>query len=122
MSNPPYVPSSTQVSPEVNADPPEAVFSGEDGLDLMPHIIARAAELLKPGGVLAVEHDDTNADGVVSLLAEDGRWREVTAHRDLAARPRYVGSSMFGYLTRVKADADTDAWLRGAGWPREPRL
>jgi release factor glutamine methyltransferase len=90
VSNPPYVPTATDLSPEVAADPREALFSGPDGLDIMPAVIARAAELLRTGGVFAVEHDDTNQDGVLSLLAADGRWSELSPHRDLAGRPRYV--------------------------------
>jgi release factor glutamine methyltransferase len=90
VSNPPYVPTATDLSPEVAADPLEALFSGADGLDIMPAVIARAAELLRTGGVFAVEHDDTNQDGVLALLGADARWSEMSPHRDLAGRPRYV--------------------------------
>jgi release factor glutamine methyltransferase len=90
VSNPPYVPAGTEISPEVQADPAEAVFSGEDGLELTPSVIARAAELLKPGGVFAVEHDDSTQAGVLALLAADGRWRDIVPVRDLADRPRSV--------------------------------
>jgi release factor glutamine methyltransferase len=90
VSNPPYVPETTAVEPEVRADPPGAVFAGVDGLGLLPAVIARAAELLAPGGVAAIEHDDSHEEAVVALLAADGRWREVVDHRDLTGRPRYV--------------------------------
>lgn len=90
ISNPPYVPSGAEVSPEVRADPAEALFSGADGLELMPSVIARAAELLKAGGTFAVEHDDTNQRGVLSQLAADGRWQDVSAHCDFTGRPRFV--------------------------------
>jgi release factor glutamine methyltransferase len=89
VSNPPYVPSCAQVDPEVRADPAVAVFAGADGLDLMPHVIARAAELLRPGGVLAVEHDDSQRASVPALVAADGRFTDVGDHDDLAGRPRY---------------------------------
>jgi release factor glutamine methyltransferase len=46
--------------------------------------------LLRTGGVFAVEHDDTNQDGVLTLLAADGRWSEISPHRDLSGRPRCV--------------------------------
>ena len=90
VSNPPYVPETVAVAPEVRADPPAAVFAGPDGLALIPHVIARAADLLRPGGVLALEHDDTQDRAVPGLLAADGRWLDVAEHRDLAGRPRYV--------------------------------
>lgn len=90
LSNPPYVPSTTAVEPEVRADPGEAVFAGPDGLGLLPIVISVAATLLRPGGMLAVEHDDSHQDAVVSLLERDGRWTRVADHRDLAGRPRYA--------------------------------
>ena len=90
VSNPPYVPSAVEVAPEVRADPQEAVFAGSDGLDLMSTVAHRAVMLLKPGGVFAVEHDDTHGESVPALLREDGRWTGIEARRDLAGRPRYT--------------------------------
>lgn len=90
VSNPPYVPTTTAVGPEVEHDPAQAVFAGRDGLALMPAIIAAAGRLLRPGGVLAVEHDDTHADSVPGLVISDGRFARVVDHRDLAGRPRFV--------------------------------
>lgn len=88
VSNPPYVPAGTRVEPEVRADPADAVFAGADGLAVIPAVIARARALIRPGGVLAIEHDETHARVVPSLL-RDG-WRDVADHRDLAGRPRYT--------------------------------
>jgi release factor glutamine methyltransferase len=88
VSNPPYVPAGTLVEAEVRADPAEAVFAGADGLALIPAVIDRAAALLRAGGVLAIEHDETQAQAVPVLL-RDG-WRDVADHRDLAGRPRYT--------------------------------
>ena len=63
---------------------------GADGLRLIPAVIARAAELLRPGGVLALEHDDTQADAVPALLHAGGGWVGIEDHHDLAGRPRYA--------------------------------
>ncbi len=90
VSNPPYVPSATQVEPEVHADPDEAVFAGADGLALMPAVIERAGELLRPGGMSAVEHDDTHAHAVLELLRADARWDKITDHTDLSGRARFA--------------------------------
>jgi release factor glutamine methyltransferase len=90
VANPPYVPSGVEVSPEVRADPPDAVFAGAEGLALMPSVIARAAELLRPDGAFAVEHDDTHETAVPDLLRADGRFTAITAHRDLAGLPRFA--------------------------------
>jgi release factor glutamine methyltransferase len=90
VCNPPYVPTGTDVAAEVRFDPEDAVFAGADGLALMPYVVARAAELLGPGGVLAVEHDDSHGHAVAELLIADGRWRDVADHADLTGRPRYA--------------------------------
>jgi release factor glutamine methyltransferase len=90
LCNPPYVPIATEVEPEVLADPPEAVFAGPDGLGLMPSVLSRAAELLRPGGVFVLEHSETHVGGVLELFAADGRWDDVADHADLAGRPRFA--------------------------------
>lgn len=90
ISNPPYVRAHADVAPEVRADPHDAVFAGADGLNLLPVVIERAALLLRPGGVLAVEHDDTHGGAVPALLGGDGRWTSITDHHDLSGHPRYA--------------------------------
>jgi release factor glutamine methyltransferase len=86
IANPPYVPRFHVVPPEVLKDPQEAVFGGEDGLDLIPAVISRAAALLRPGGRLGVEHDETH--DLSGLL--DAGFERVELHRDLAGRPRWT--------------------------------
>jgi len=98
LSNPPYVPEGVDVDPEVHADPANAVFGGADGLVLLPAVIARAAELLRVGGFLALEHDESHVDSAPLVLAKDGRWHEITGHADLAGRPRFT--------TALRAEAD----------------
>ncbi|MET7809091.1 peptide chain release factor N(5)-glutamine methyltransferase [Micromonospora chersina] len=94
LCNPPYVPRSVVVPPEVAGhDPDEAVFGGADGLDVIRPVVGRAAALLRPGGVLGVEHDDTHATAVPALLSADGRYERVEEHRDLVGRPRYATAS-----------------------------
>jgi release factor glutamine methyltransferase len=91
LCNPPYVPDGTAVPPEVSGhDPAEAVFGGADGLAVIRPVIRLAAGLLRPGGVVGIEHDDAHATAVPDLLRADGRFGEVTEHDDLAGRPRYA--------------------------------
>jgi len=91
LCNPPYVPDGTPVPPEVaDHDPAEAVFGGADGLTVIRPVIALAAALLRPGGVVGIEHDDVHASAVPDLLRADGRFIDVAEHRDLAGRPRYA--------------------------------
>lgn len=90
VCNPPYVPAGSEVGAEVRFDPPEAVFAGADGLDLMSTVVTRAAELLRSGGVLALEHDESQAEAVPALLRAHGGFADVEDHLDLAGRPRYA--------------------------------
>jgi release factor glutamine methyltransferase len=91
LCNPPYVPDGTAVPPEVSGhDPAEAVFGGADGLVVIRPVVGLAARLLRPGGHLGIEHDDVHATAVPDLLRADGRFTDVTAHADLAGRPRYA--------------------------------
>ena len=97
LCNPPYVPDGTPVPPEVAGhDPAEAVFGGPDGLAVIRPVVSLAAVLLRPGGLLGVEHDDSHADAVVALIAADGRFADVAGQRDLAGRPRYVTAHRAG--------------------------
>lgn len=89
LSNPPYVPTTIEVSPEVHHDPPEAVFGGTDGLQAVTTVIQAADRLLRPGGLLVMEHDDTTRVEVCQALVDAG-WLDVSDHQDLTGRARYV--------------------------------
>jgi len=91
LCNPPYVPDGAAVPPEVaDHDPAAAVFGGPDGLAVIRPVIALAAVLLRPGGAVGIEHDDTHAAAVAALLAGGGRFTRIEGHADLAGRPRFA--------------------------------
>ncbi|KIU15006.1 peptide chain release factor N(5)-glutamine methyltransferase [Mycolicibacterium llatzerense] len=91
VSNPPYIPDGAELDPEViDHDPAAALFGGPDGMSVIVPIVALAARLLRPGGKLGIEHDDTTADQVVAALDRDGTFGDITARRDLTGRPRFV--------------------------------
>lgn len=89
VANPPYVPTSVDVPPEVRADPASAVFAGPDGLDLIPAVAAVAASVLRPGGPVGIEHDDSHAAEVAAILDSAG-FAEVRGMNDLTGRPRFT--------------------------------
>jgi len=91
LCNPPYVPVGTEVPPEVGEhDPFKAVFAGSDGLAVIRHVVNLAARLLRPGGAVGIEHDDTQDESVPALLATRKVLTRVEDHKDLAGRPRFA--------------------------------
>ncbi|WP_299577369.1 peptide chain release factor N(5)-glutamine methyltransferase [uncultured Williamsia sp.] len=91
VSNPPYVPTTVDVPPEVaDHDPAIAVFGGRDGMSVITPMAAVVAAILAPGGRCAIEHDDTTADRVTAALDGTDAFDEITSHTDLSGRPRFV--------------------------------
>lgn len=89
LANPPYVPDSVAVSVEVAADPAGAVFGGEDGLEVIRPLTRRCAALVRSGGAVAIEHDESHPAAVLELLESAG-LTEATSHKDLAGRFRFA--------------------------------
>ncbi len=93
VSNPPYIPLTEweYVAPEARDHDPElALFSGEDGLDLIRGIERTAHRLLRPGGVVVVEHADTQGGQVPWIFTEERGWADAADHPDLNNRPRFA--------------------------------
>lgn len=93
VCNPPYIPLEAweSVAPEArDHDPHLALFSGDDGLVAMRVLERRAAQLLRPGGVVGVEHADVQGASAPQVFSASGRWEDVRDHPDLAGRARYL--------------------------------
>ncbi len=108
VTNPPYVPvAAVPREPEVaEHDPALALYGGQDGLDVIRALAEQAAALLHPGGMLVVEHADSQgesagAGGVPGMLREQRArvgaddhlrpvWCSVRDMADLAGRPRHT--------------------------------
>lgn len=113
VTNPPYIPDDmVPLEPEVREyEPRMALYGGPDGLDTVRGVIRAAAILLRPGGLLVVEHADVQgteagqhgvpgvlaamrADDDLSVLANIplGRpvWTDVVDRLDLNRRPRFT--------------------------------
>lgn len=89
VTNPPYVPEDPNLAPEVYFDPHEAVFSGDDGMQTIDAMLPNIVTLLKPGGMVGVEHDDSTSDAV-QQAALDAGLVNVQPLRDLAGTARFV--------------------------------
>lgn len=91
LSNPPYIPpANVPADPEAALHDPEMALygGGEDGMQMPSAIAARAFELLTPGGLFIMEHDDTQEEAVAELLARIG-FEGYYPVRDLNNRPRH---------------------------------
>lgn len=91
VTNPPYIPDA-QIpadSEVATHDPDMALYGGADGLRDIRSFVARAFELLRPGGTLVLEHGDDQSEAV-TRIARDAGFRLVAAHTDLLHRERAI--------------------------------
>ncbi|WP_411826426.1 peptide chain release factor N(5)-glutamine methyltransferase [Luteolibacter sp. AS25] len=89
-ANLPYVPTGEQqeMEPELGFDPALALFSGEDGLDLLRQFIPASFGFLNPGGLLAMEIGHDQASHVARLLESSG-FAEIDTLKDLSGIARF---------------------------------
>ncbi|MBP3089007.1 peptide chain release factor N(5)-glutamine methyltransferase [Corynebacterium sp. sy017] len=90
VSNPPYVPESNCLQPEVYHDPHHAVFSGADGMTVINGMVMRMMQLLKPGGLCGIEHDDTTSAAVRECVSATGLSQDIRVLKDLAGIDRFI--------------------------------
>ena len=99
VSNPPYIPHEAWESVAAEArdhDPALALWATGDGLDTIRVVERRAALLLRPGGVLGVEHADAQGESAPAVFSGTGRWerrsRPLRPGRSRALRDRATGT------------------------------
>ena len=93
VSNPPYIAESERegLQPEVRDwEPPESLFGGEDGLDVIRELVAGTPDHLLAGGLLALECGLGQAEGIATELNATGAFVAVLIRPDLTGRPRFV--------------------------------
>lgn len=89
--NPPYIPDGmVPRDAEVRDHDPGVALYGRsaDGLAVPLLMARRAAELLRPGGLLAMEHADAQGETLPAALRAQGCWVDVLDVPDLTGRPR----------------------------------
>jgi len=93
ISNPPYIPNDAiPIDLEVQLhEPSMSLYGGVDGLDVVRQISNRALKLLKPRGLLVMEHADTQSNAIRKLLLGQG-WLEIEARADLAGKDRMISA------------------------------
>ena len=90
VSNPPYLVEGEDVLDDETArfDPPEALFADDEGMAVVFRVITEAAWLLRPGGVVLIEHGTGHGEPTRQALREAGFW-QVETHQDLLGRDRF---------------------------------
>ena len=90
VSNPPYVRDRDHagIQPEVRFEPAEALYAGDDGLDLVRGLILQATARLKPGGALIFEFGFWQAHTVDELISDAAGLKMVAVRDDLQGIPR----------------------------------
>ena len=93
VSNPPYLAraEAEMLAPELRHEPDEALFGGEDGLEVLRPLVAGASGELKPGGHLLVEIDPEQADAVAAQCRDAG-LEEIAPLRDLTGQIRVIAA------------------------------
>jgi len=91
IANPPYIPDGQALPRDVASfEPHAALFGGASGMELPIIFITAAARLLKPAGVLVIEHSEEQGASIARELALD--FESVTLHDDLLGRPRWTSA------------------------------
>ena len=98
VSNPPYIPDAewndpTQMGQGVKAFEPEsALRGGPDGLSHIRPIIQGAPSLLRPGGLLLIEHAASCAQAVLELARSTKGLEQARTINDLEGHPRVLAA------------------------------
>lgn len=93
VTNPPYIPpDAVPVDPEVREhDPDLALYGGgPDGLEVPRGVVRTAVRLLRPGGLLVMEHAEVQAAAARAVADATGDLVDVATARDLGGRDRML--------------------------------
>ncbi|XP_058415423.1 MTRF1L release factor glutamine methyltransferase isoform X2 [Diceros bicornis minor] len=111
VSNPPYVfhQDMEQLAPEIRSyEDPAALDGGEEGMDVITHVLALAPWLLKDSGSIFLEVDPRHPELVGSWLQSrpDLSLHLVAVRRDFCGRPRFLHIRRSG----LQPGCPTDTW------------
>lgn len=99
LCNPPYVETTSTLSPEVMNEPHSALFAGVDGLDDYRRIIPQLPALIAPEGLIAMEIGYTQAQVVSALFAQSGMM--TSCRKDLGGRDRAIVHFALGFTDQL---------------------
>jgi release factor glutamine methyltransferase len=88
--NPPYIPPEVELPLSVRAEPTAALYGlGDDGFEIPHAVVKNAAQSLKPGGCMFLEHFETQSETAAKALPENG-LTSIRHILDLNQRPRFT--------------------------------
>lgn len=92
VANPPYIPNDEPLPNEVENFEPELALRGGkvDGMQVPKIFIEAAARLLKPDGILIIEHHEKQAELIKQVLNQDFKLPQT--HADLTGRDRFTSA------------------------------
>lgn len=91
IANPPYIQDQSDLPRDVvEHEPAIALFGGVDGMDAPREFIFASARLLKAGGLLAIEHNESQGNFIAQELSQE--FEEILLHNDLSGRPRWTSA------------------------------
>lgn len=93
LSNPPYIPAGAvpRDAEVLRHDPHRALFGGgDDGLEVPRAVMAWARRLLRPGGLLVMEHADVQGPATRRIAEQCGGFDHLSTARDLTGRDRFL--------------------------------
>ncbi|HVX39577.1 MAG TPA: peptide chain release factor N(5)-glutamine methyltransferase [Gemmatimonadaceae bacterium] len=93
VSNPPYITLGEAAALPASVrdwEPAVALYSGADGMTATARLVREAAEVLEPGGLLAIEVDVRRASLAAELVSRERRFHAIRVELDLTGRERFV--------------------------------
>ena len=92
VANPPYIPDhfaiSGELPRELSEEPSMALFGGASGTQIPKLFIDAAARILKSGGELLIEHEESQRDELIEYLSQE--FVQVGCGDDLNGKHRYI--------------------------------
>ncbi|MBT8088486.1 MAG: peptide chain release factor N(5)-glutamine methyltransferase [Gammaproteobacteria bacterium] len=87
VCNPPYVRADDAALANLQHEPRSALVAGDDGLLAIRTLASDCGRILKPGGMLLLEHGADQQQAVAAILKAAG-WSDIACHKDFSGLPR----------------------------------
>jgi len=78
VANLPYLPEKRDLDPELSFEPASALLSGPDGLDHYRRLMRDALQVLKPVGIIIIEHDPHQTPQLLEICPPSTELTSVT--------------------------------------------